>query len=505
MSSVQAPAALLKVQVTGLVLVLCALVASPSRAAESTLWSSSYARGLAEEADQKPGSAVVYFKQALAQMQNEAHQPADLEICLHKLGDAQMLYGQTRDAYATYNSLLSLLSKRYGASSPKVAPVLLLLGSVQESLGDHSAAMDYYRRALKINEKNYGAYSPEFAGNLHKLGKASARRGDRVTAEKNYKQALAILSTEPGLAASGELKNLLHDYTDLIKVDETSSSDLVKDFNSDIYGAGQSRPAAISGPGSGTGGGGTAGVDNNSSWQKQSDFQLKAQTQGQVGEDPQVELRGINAPTSEQNLSPVFKTMSETIFHQSHFEKGEAFYKRKIAIDIEALGSSHPTVANDLCGLAIFYLSEQKYSEARPLLLKALPIYRQAWGENNLLTINSLASLAACEFHLGNVEVASSLYKDALARSQSALGPNNLETARILNELAYLYFHQGRLADACTFYEWALASTESAVGQKDPLVAACLKDYALVLKGLGRSSEAGAVESRAQSILASVH
>ncbi|MBU6451214.1 MAG: tetratricopeptide repeat protein [Cyanobacteria bacterium REEB67] len=498
MSSVQAPAALLKVTLACLALALGATFYSPLRAAESTLWSTSYAKGLAEEAEQKPEQAVVYFKQALAQMQTEVHQQSDLENCLRRLGNAQMLHGQTREANATYSNLLSLLSKHYGAANQKVAPVLILLGSVQESLGDHQAAMEYYRRALKINEKNYGVYSPEFAGNLHKLGKASARRGDKVGAEKNYKQALAILSTEPGLAASSELKNLLRDYSDLIKVDETSSSDLVKDFNSDIYGASASapKPANLAGAPAGAA---------DSAWQKQSDFQLKVHAQGQVGEDPQVELRGINAPTSEQNLSPVFKTMSETIFHQSHFEKGEAFYKRKIAIDIEALGSSHPTVANDLCGLAIFYLSEQKYGEARPLLLRALPIYRKAWGENNLLTINTLASLASAEFHLGNVEVASSLYKDALSRSQSALGPNNLETARILNELAYLYFHQGRLADACTFYEWALASTESAVGQKDPLVAACLKDYALVLKGLGRASEAGAVESRAESILVSVH
>jgi hypothetical protein len=42
------------------------------------------------------------------------------------------------------------------------------------------------------------------------------------------------------------------------------------------------------------------------------------------------------------------------------------------------------------------------------------------------------------------------------------------------------------------------------LGQKDPLLAACLKDYAQVLRGLGRTAEATAVESRAEGILAHV-
>jgi tetratricopeptide (TPR) repeat protein len=215
-------------------------------------------------------------------------------------------------------------------------------------------------------------------------------------------------------------------------------------------------------------------------------------------------LRGMAHPTSEQNLAPVYKTMSETIFGQSHFEKGEDYYKRKIAADLESLGAQHPSVANDLCGLAVLFISRQNYAQAKPLLARALPIYEHAWGEDNLLTINTRTSLASVEFHLGNTDAAAKLYRQALSQGQAALGPNNLATARILNDMAYLSFHQGKLQEACTFYEWALASTEGAVGQKDPLLAACLKDYALVLRGLGRTTEASAVESRAENILTRV-
>jgi tetratricopeptide (TPR) repeat protein len=464
--------------------------------AKAASWSADYAGGMAALDDQNPTRAEGLFRQALSKMEKEPHKPSDQETCMRKLADALLLRAKPSQAQKVYQNLLALLTKRYGINSPKTAPLLMMLGSIQESQGNHSAAMELYQKALSINERNFGPYSPQFAGNLHKLGRASAKAGHTGAAEKDYKQALSILSNEPGLEASGELSSLLKDYNDLIKHDDDSNTDLVSTFDKDILGAGKESTGA---------GGGTAQIPaQNSSWQKQNTFTLRAQSQSQTNADPLVVLRGMNEPTSEQNLAPVYKTMSDTIFKQSHFEKGEDYYKRKIAIDMQALGPDHPSVANDLCGLAVFYMSGQNYAQAKPLLTRALPIYEHAWGDNNLLTINTRISLASVEFHLGNTDGATKLYRQALNQGQSVLGPNSLETARILNDLAYLSFHQGKLEEACTFYEWALASTEGAVGQKDPLLAACLKDYAQVLRGLGRTAEATAVESRAEGILAHV-
>lgn len=476
-------------------LTIMALTIQPGLAAESS-WNSDYARGLEAESAQQPAQAEASFRKALDEMQHEPHKTTDQEACLRKLGDALMLRNKTREAQSIYQYLLNLLTKNYGANSTKVAPILIVLGSIQESLGDHTSAMSFYQRALNINEKNYGRYSPEFAGTLHSVGRASYRAGDTASANKHYKKALSILSQEAGLNASQELKGLLKDYNDLIKGDDQSDKDLIKTFDSDIYGTKTAATPQTNSSGST----GTA----NSAWSKENAFQLKAQTQQQVNDDPQIMLRGIDKPGSDQNLAPVFKTMSDTIFNQSHFEKGEEYYKRKIAIDVDALGPNHPSVANDLSGLAVFYMLRQNYALAKPLLARALPIYEKAWGESNLLTVNASLSLASCEFHLGNTEAAAALYRQALSHGNT-IGPNSLETARALNDMAYLYFHQGKLQEACTFYEWALASTEKAVGPKDPLLAACLKDYAQVLSSLGRTDAASAAESKAESILSSVH
>ena len=85
-----------------------------------------------------------------------------------------------------------------------------------------------------------------------------------------------------------------------------------------------------------------------------------------------------------------------------------------IGTDLNALGPHHPSVGNDLNGLAHFYIHKKDYAQAEPLLLRAQSIYQQAYGERNLLSINTCTDLAFVEFHLGKIEKATELYQKAL-------------------------------------------------------------------------------------------
>ncbi len=470
-------------------------------------WTALYQRGEEEIAKQKLETAETYFRSALKAAQSQSKNTQDTEKCMLKLADTLALRDKTDEAQALYQKLLDILVKRYGRNSSQIAPVLLALGSIQESEGDHTTAIEYYQRALAINEKNYGPYSPAVAGSLHHLGRANFKKGNKPLAEKHYKQALSILSNQASLSASSELQSLMHDYGDLLKGNDQSNQDLIKDFQSDVLGDPSKKGApppsgGWNAPPANTSNPPSSSSSSSSAFQTQSDFQLNASKQSQSDEDPKIVLRGISQPASDATLAPAFKVMNDTLFKQNHYQKGEEYYKRMIATDVDALGPNHPSVANDLKGLAQLYIAGHKYADAKPLLTRALGIYTQAYGDNNLLAINTRISLALVEFHIGNVEEAAKLYRSALNNGQSTLAPNSIETARLLNDLAYLYFHQGKLQDACTFYEWAVASTEGAVGKNDPLLAACLKDYAQVLRGLGRTVEAANVETRAAGILA---
>lgn len=309
------------------------------------------------------------------------------EAALKKLAETYMVEGKTEQATQQYQTLLNLLEKRHGKNDKKLAPILINLGSVQESLGNHTKAMSFYQRALVLTEKGYGHYSPEFADNLEKLGKTMEKSGQKTAARKHYKEAIKILSREPGLAASTKLKTLLHDYPDLIQGEDNSNIQLLKDYEKEF-----------------------STKDTNSSWNALPPFSSSSfsastdnrqsalanrESLSQLDESTEVKLRSLSP--SPSNLAPAFQTLAQTIFKQSRLNGSETYFKRKIAIDAKTLGNTHPGLANDLCALALLYASRENYQEAQPLLKNALDIYQGNWGKENQLSIATQAALKTVE------------------------------------------------------------------------------------------------------------
>jgi tetratricopeptide (TPR) repeat protein len=538
----------------------------PTSAAEQSNWSTFFAEGENDLSRERLAEAEECFRKALKEVQLIPHRTDDEVQCLNRLADTLALRSNTAEAQTLYQRALSLLETRYGKDSPKVVPALFALGSMCESEGDPTTAMSLYQRALRINEKHYGPYSPAVANSLHRLGRASYGAGHKDQAAKHYKTAMSILMQQPGLAASKQMQSLLSDYQDLISKNDQSKKDLISDFRKDILpacdnpdklGAGISlpteqktagttsvkpidtelelprlRPAPagseapaempqpdtrdatrITAPSPAPGAQlnfepATPQPANNDSqssataWGKQISIQLDTARESQTIEAPQVLGRGLGQPFTQPELSPAYNVMQNVISKQNHYQESEASYQRKIAIDIKALGQSHPCVANDLNSLALLYIAQHRCKEAEPLLMRAVKIYQDTYGDHSAVFINTQATLASVEYCLGNIELAAQLYRSALGNGVETISPHNFETARILNELAFLYYQQGKLQDSATFYEWALASTRDAVGEKAPLLAACMKDYAKLLRSLGRSTDAAAMEARADSILA---
>lgn len=480
--------------------------------AEELRWTDALSRGNAAMEQNKPGKAEDSYREAVRLVKLQSKSDDDLDKCLLKLSSALALLDKTAEANKILQTMQNSISKDFGAESPRIAPVLMALGSIQESAGDHDRAMYYYQKALSITEKHYGPYSPFAAELLHGMGKINTGLGKENEAADNYKRAITILSKDPNLQAAKQLERVTHSYKDLLGKNDNSDRSLIQDFQRAIE-VPMKTDSRIELPPEGDGQDKKEKSLNSelrpplaqakSQWQEQSQSQISTYRRSETDENTDVQLRGIDLPTTNKTLMPAFKVMDSTISRQNRYGMGESQYQRMIAADIDALGPSHPSVANDMSGLAQLYMAQEKYSEARPLLLKALGIYLQAYGKDNALTIGTQASLATVEFQLGETDKAKALFNEALASSQSTLGPNSLETAKILNGIAFLYFRSGDLEKANTFYKWALASTEKAVGKQDPLLAACLSDYAQVLHRLGNNSEATEMELRASEIMSS--
>lgn len=510
----------------------CSVKANGSNTSANLTWRQVYSQAQEKLDQQKFSEAEKLLRQALDTMPNDnAHEEYRSQLYL-KLANTLTLSDQTNEAQNYYRKLLDLETRHHGSDSVHIVPALLALGSIQEAEGNHTLAMQYYRRALQINERNYGPYSPAVADNLHRIGRAGWRNGDRMQSSADYKQSLNILLQQPTLTASDQLLRVMNDYSDKLKGNDNSSRDLLLDFKKEIQGKStpltsipvtsitvtsipvSSTPAPISAPviptqatiptpSNGASQSASSLGNAQPSFTEQDRLRLNAVKEQQTETDPGVTLRGIAAPYSNQTLDPAYKVVNSSLSNQVRYGQSADNLERSIAADVDALGPNHPTVANDLTSLAQIRIAEGKYSEARNLLNKALPIYEKVYGVNNNLTISALASLAFVEGQTGNVETAIGMYKRALAAGQSVLGPNSLETARILNEMAHLYYAQGKLNEARTYYEWAVASTEAAVGEHDSLLAACLRDYAQVLRTMGKDDEASSAELKASRIVAS--
>lgn len=517
-------------------LVAISLSLAPTEAAESPSWSALIAEGDSALNAKNPTIAEQRYRQAVTLVKKSKDQ-GDIDKCLLKLASALTLLDRTAEARTILQQMLQRLEKKNGSASSKITAVLMGLGAIEESAGNHALAMTYYNRALQISEKNYGVYSPDAAIALHGIGRVHSKQGNKTAATESYKRAITILSKEPNLEAADQLKTVTHEYGDLMKGTDQSDRDLVDDFQKDIFnktkpdekGQDPGPSSTQSGSGSRISAPQTEAASSDSSptnsdqfrhrlasvstetgsptstaqsqWQQQSDLQLSKSRTADTNENELVSLRGIHMPSSDEALKPAFKVVSDTVFQQNRYHLGEAQYQRMIAADVDSLGPNHPSVANDLNGLAQLYIAQRKFTEARQCLVRALGIYQSTYQSRNVLTINTVATLASVETNLGNLTEATRLYREALSNAQETLGPNSLETAKILNGLAFLYYKQGQLDKASTLYQWAVASTEQAVGSKDPLLAACLKDYAQVLRGLDKNSQALEAEQRAGQIL----
>lgn len=474
--------------------VLILSTAIPVAAATATSWQEMLNEGDKDLKLQKFTSAEQWFRKALNGVKKVGHSDDDLVKCMERLASVVVLEEKTEEAIKIYRNALHILEGRYGKESPKIVPTLFALGSIYESEGDPTLAMRLYKRALAINEKNYGPFSPAVANNLHYLGRSASHAGKTAEAESHYKASLSILMQQPGLSASKHMEDLLGDYSDLLRKQDTSDGDLVSDFQSTFLKGhvGAHNPPDLVTPG-----------DNPrvSAWQKEISTKSDNNANQQINLEQQVLSRAFKEPMSDSTLSPAYGTMTNILSGQSTNKDEEARYERMIAIDIKALGPNHPTVANDLYGLSLLYISQQRYAEAEPLLLRALSIYQATYGSDSTLVKTVQSALASVCSKLGDPNKAAALYNTVLKQGQIA-DPNNLATAKTLNELGFLYYSQGRLEDACTVYQWALASTEAAVGKNNPLVAACLTDYASVLSKLGRTSAADEMRKRAAAISA---
>jgi len=185
---------------------------------------------------------------------------------------------------------------------------------------------------------------------------------------------------------------------------------------------------------------------------------------------------------------------------RARYTEAEPLLVRALQIREQQLGPDHPDTATSLNNLALLYENQGKYAQAELLVVRTLAIYEQQLGPEHPRTAISLTHLGYIYFNQGKYEQAEPLYLRALSIDEKALGPEHPDLATDLNNLAGLYKNQGKYEQAEPLYLRALSIREQQLGPNHPLTAQSLNNLAELYYNQGKYELAEPLYQRALSI-----
>ena len=165
-------------------------------------------------------------------------------------------------------------------------------------------------------------------------------------------------------------------------------------------------------------------------------------------------------------------------------------------------GIADPT-ARLMNNIAQLYNAKALYSQAEPLMRRALAIAEQFSGAEHpdvARDLNNLAQLLQATNRLAEAEP---LLRRALEIDEQSSGPDHPDVARDLNNLAHLLQATNRRTEAEPLMRRALAIDEQSSGAEHPKVAIRLNNLAQLLQATNRRTEAEPLLRRALAIFVS--
>jgi tetratricopeptide (TPR) repeat protein len=201
-----------------------------------------------------------------------------------------------------------------------------------------------------------------------------------------------------------------------------------------------------------------------------------------------------------EDAARVLNETGQYLDERGRYTEAEPLLERALAIRKRVLGPDHPDVARSLSSLAEVNWNQGRYAEAQPLVERALAIREAALGPDHPDVAYSLNNLANLYRQQSRHAEAEPVYERSLAIRERALGPDHQDVADVLIDLALVYRHQGHSVEAQSLNERALATWERAFGPDHPKVAVGLNNLAAVYNDQGRYAEAEPLCERALAI-----
>lgn len=179
------------------------------------------------------------------------------------------------------------------------------------------------------------------------------------------------------------------------------------------------------------------------------------------------------------------------------YSQAEPLIRRALGMREHLLGPAHLDVATSLHNLGKISWRQGNYSDVEPLYQRALRIREQRLGAEHHAVASLLNDLALLSIAQGKYAQAEPLYQRALPILERQLGREHSRVADVDGNLALLYTYQGKYAQAEPLYQQALRIYEQHLGAVHPRVANVLHNLALLYTYQGKYAQAEPLYQRA--------
>lgn len=364
---------------------------------------------------------------------------------MNKLGEVYHDEIRYEEAELFYTQAMEIWKRTLGPMHPTVAGSLNNLGLLAHDKGnDEQLAEKLHTQALAIRKQVYGEYHSEVAQSMDHLAVVYLWQDKHLAAEALYVQAVHIREHtltphDPSLAFSyANIGAFYHEIGKYGLAEHYKRKALA--IREQILEA--EHPDIIS------------------------SLDILATTlieQEKYIEAEQLCLRAIKigeSKLSSHELISCYNTLGKLYYKQGDYVKAEPACERALHMREELYGLEHSIVAQSLTNLAQVYRIRGKYTEAEALLERALHIRLKAFGSEHFHVAHTLFALARLYSDQDMYEKAEPLFLESLRIREHFWQPNH------------------------------------------PDIALSLEQYAQLLRKTNRTSEAEALEARAQAIRA---
>jgi serine/threonine protein kinase/Tfp pilus assembly protein PilF len=285
--------------------------------------------------------------------------------------------------------ILDKTAERVGAdlkSQPEVeAELRNTLGDVYESLGEYQKAEAMSREALAIRRKLLGNEHPDVADSLNNLALALHAQGRLAEAETMYREALAIQKRLWG-DRHPSVPDALHNLADVLRAQgklaeaETLHREILAMRRKRL---GNEHPDVANSLNS------LAGV----LWNQGK--LAEAETAYREALAMNRRLLGNQHP----NVATALRNLAGVLRAQGKLTEAESLHREALALRRKLLGNEHPDVALSLSDLAGVLRAQGKLAEAEPLLRECLAIRQQKLPDDwrTFQTQTALGTILAAE------------------------------------------------------------------------------------------------------------